>query len=129
MLFIFVFKQKTAYEMRISDWSSDVCSSDLHALPRPSLRRPRSPSHAPRPHHAAIQRHHRRGDEQYLPRHRPRRVARDPGHPAAPSTSSSRSFAMSNYLFAIFTFSFRRILPTIKTSEERLVGKEGVSAC
>src|SRR3546814_4987378 len=28
MLF-FVFKQKTAYEMRISDWSSDVCSSDL----------------------------------------------------------------------------------------------------
>src|SRR3546814_17516289 len=28
MLFVFV-KQKTAYEMRISDWSSDVCSSDL----------------------------------------------------------------------------------------------------
>src|SRR3546814_9211609 len=27
---IFFFKQKTAYEMRISDWSSDVCSSDLH---------------------------------------------------------------------------------------------------
>src|SRR3546814_3207220 len=26
---MFVFKQKTAYEMRISDWSSDVCSSDL----------------------------------------------------------------------------------------------------
>src|SRR3546814_5323862 len=30
--FIFFFKQKTAYEMRISDWSSDVCSSDLHRL-------------------------------------------------------------------------------------------------
>src|SRR3546814_9922321 len=29
MYFVFVFKQKTAYEMRISDWSSDVCSSDL----------------------------------------------------------------------------------------------------
>src|SRR3546814_3659596 len=28
---IFFFKQKTAYEMRISDWSSDVCSSDLDA--------------------------------------------------------------------------------------------------
>src|SRR3546814_7567769 len=27
----FFFKQKTAYEMRISDWSSDVCSSDLNA--------------------------------------------------------------------------------------------------
>src|SRR3546814_4704218 len=29
MCFLFFFKQKTAYEMRISDWSSDVCSSDL----------------------------------------------------------------------------------------------------
>src|SRR3546814_4102609 len=29
MSFVFFFKQKTAYEMRISDWSSDVCSSDL----------------------------------------------------------------------------------------------------
>src|SRR3546814_4174521 len=29
--FFFFFKQKTAYEMRISDWSSDVCSSDLGA--------------------------------------------------------------------------------------------------
>src|SRR3546814_4950158 len=31
----FFFKQKTAYEMRISDWSSDVCSSDL-IPPKPS---------------------------------------------------------------------------------------------
>src|SRR3546814_6115660 len=31
MLCFFLFKQKTAYEMRISDWSSDVCSSDLRA--------------------------------------------------------------------------------------------------
>src|SRR3546814_3380679 len=30
--FFFFFKQKTAYEMRISDWSSDVCSSDLVGL-------------------------------------------------------------------------------------------------
>src|SRR3546814_10284188 len=29
VLYFFFFKQKTAYEMRISDWSSDVCSSDL----------------------------------------------------------------------------------------------------
>src|SRR3546814_13029972 len=35
MLFVvfFFFKQKTAYEMRISDWSSDVCSSDLAMIP------------------------------------------------------------------------------------------------
>src|SRR3546814_1336061 len=29
-MFLVLFKQKTAYEMRISDWSSDVCSSDLY---------------------------------------------------------------------------------------------------
>src|SRR3546814_6463703 len=32
--FVFFFKQKTAYEMRISDWSADVCSSDLRRLQR-----------------------------------------------------------------------------------------------
>src|SRR3546814_4452469 len=32
MLFFVFFKQKTAYELRISDWSSDVCSSDLSAI-------------------------------------------------------------------------------------------------
>src|SRR3546814_6279609 len=37
VVFIFLFKQKTAYDMRISDWSSDVCSSDLHrTVIRPS---------------------------------------------------------------------------------------------
>src|SRR3546814_9526178 len=34
LVVFFFFKQKTAYEMRISDWSSDVCSSDLHAAAR-----------------------------------------------------------------------------------------------
>src|SRR3546814_2512256 len=44
----FFFKQKTAYEMRISDWSSDVCSSDLVA---PSLlcRLTRQPGRAAAP--------------------------------------------------------------------------------
>src|SRR3546814_14846980 len=31
-MYVFFFKQKTAYEMRISDWSSDVCSSDLKLM-------------------------------------------------------------------------------------------------
>src|SRR3546814_8512976 len=35
---IFFFKQKTAYEMRISDWSSDVCSSDLAILSNEKFR-------------------------------------------------------------------------------------------
>src|SRR3546814_9145808 len=38
LLFFFFFKQKTAYEMRISDWSSDVCSSDLDRLQLASRR-------------------------------------------------------------------------------------------
>src|SRR3546814_2326546 len=37
----FFFKQKTAYELRISDWSSDVCSSDLADEPVDQLRPPR----------------------------------------------------------------------------------------
>src|SRR3546814_7262514 len=47
--FFFFFKQKTAYEMRISDWSSDVCSSDLQTgEQRPQaedLTRPALPGH------------------------------------------------------------------------------------
>src|SRR3546814_7323598 len=34
-VFVFFFKQKTAYEVRMSDWSSDVCSSDLGYSPTP----------------------------------------------------------------------------------------------
>src|SRR3546814_833103 len=41
-VYFFFFKQKTAYEMRISDWSSDVCSSDLvEQIVRPALDPPR----------------------------------------------------------------------------------------
>src|SRR3546814_2082280 len=36
-LFVFFVKQKTAYEMRISDWSSDVCSSDLLGVTYPEI--------------------------------------------------------------------------------------------
>src|SRR3546814_4540615 len=36
---VFFFKQKPAYEMRISDWSSDVCSSDLFGSSRKQLQR------------------------------------------------------------------------------------------
>src|SRR3546814_5319944 len=43
-MFLFFFKQKTAYEMRISDWSSDVCSSDLAGAVR------QRQAHATMPH-------------------------------------------------------------------------------
>src|SRR3546814_11635286 len=35
LFFFFFFKQKTAYEMRISEWSSDVCSSDVFVISCP----------------------------------------------------------------------------------------------
>src|SRR3546814_11952574 len=46
-LFFFFFKQKTAYEMRISDWSSDVCSSDLTAATPMGRRAARATCAAP----------------------------------------------------------------------------------
>src|SRR3546814_199927 len=52
MCYLFFFKQKTAYEMRISDWSSDVCSSDLVHLriqrDNEGLHHPRAGPLAPR---------------------------------------------------------------------------------
>src|SRR3546814_9718551 len=48
--YFFFFKQKTAYEMRISDWSSDVCSSDLG----PSVYRDTVAPGATGLHHVAI---------------------------------------------------------------------------
>src|SRR3546814_4571224 len=50
LFFFFFFKQKTAYEMRISDWSSDVCSSDLHPAfdPGQHARRAHAPARGKR---------------------------------------------------------------------------------
>src|SRR3546814_2870036 len=54
----FFFKQKTAYEMRISDWSSDVCSSDLRDHVKPALGGNRSDlGHAARVGRAACHHH------------------------------------------------------------------------
>src|SRR3546814_12485654 len=61
---VFFFKQKTAYEMRISDWSSDVCSSDLqHPADRGAQDRDRG--------------HFRGGDEADRPRSEERRVGKE----------------------------------------------------
>src|SRR3546814_1706129 len=46
LLYFLCFKQKTAYEMRISDWSSDVCSSDLEVGRLDALIRDRLGTHA-----------------------------------------------------------------------------------
>src|SRR3546814_6910397 len=59
----FVFKQKTAYEMRMSDWSSDVCSSDLARLgahSRGRTRHAQGPLALPRPPATLSRRRRRR---------------------------------------------------------------------
>src|SRR3546814_13981477 len=53
LLVLFVLKQKTVYEMRISDWSSDVCSSDLPPRRRGHARASRLRCHARPTAHAA----------------------------------------------------------------------------
>src|SRR3546814_79109 len=48
VVLLFFIQQKKEYEMRISDWSSDVCSSDLNPRPicrPPPWRRPKPPAH------------------------------------------------------------------------------------
>src|SRR3546814_2337425 len=108
-LLIFFFKQKTAYEVRISDWSSDLCSSDLEPLlvaqadghvrhprggkRRPGAVRPRAVGGQPR-----VLGRYLRG--QFGARHGLRGQERDP-----------------------------RLAADRLRSEERRVGKEGVSTC
>src|SRR3546814_12154000 len=68
ILFVFFFKQKTAYEMRISDWSSDVCSSDLLRI-SPGIEAPCAPlrSSAAR----ELPAHHHRCGDKAAPRSKP----------------------------------------------------------
>src|SRR3546814_1626345 len=59
---LFLFKQKTAYERRISDWSSDVCSSDLAPRHRRRGRRDGSSSAETSPSHLLLELGDRRID-------------------------------------------------------------------
>src|SRR3546814_5125956 len=94
--FVF-FKQKTAYEMRISDWSSDVCSSDLQAHlhlsgPASACSGPRSP--------------HWRGRRACLLR---RIRPPPPCRPEQGSVQTARSISCSCHLFS--STSYSRSLP------------------
>src|SRR3546814_4685299 len=97
----FFFKQKTAYEMRISDWSSDVCSSDLvgHAQP------------------VGV----RRVEEQVE-----RRLSQDDVR----IDDVEGDVALPGTLLPDRVRQFRRIVERVsERSEERRVGKECVSTC
>src|SRR3546814_9707424 len=96
----FFFKQKTAYEMRISDWSSDVCSSDLTR----GGDRARTGAQYPAPPRTARRRRSRsRAGEAIRPQRAHVQANRDRGRPAV-GVAACRS-------------------------EERRVGKESVSTC
>src|SRR3546814_1258423 len=84
VFFIFFFKQKTAYEMSISDWSSDVCSSDLIPVDARAgaARSRRAAGPGPRPADARADHPARRaGGDQRAQRRpaQPRRRAREIG--------------------------------------------------
>src|SRR3546814_16208321 len=131
--FVFFFKQKTAYELRISDWSSDVCSSDLHAgllhssrdtgtLPPIQLR---GPFCGPRP------RQLRRNNKSIRAfRHNYDRALKEKRRWApiphretpAPSPLSDLQQTGSGCCCLLLCFNLQR-------SEERRVGKECVSTC
>src|SRR3546814_14118618 len=116
LCFLFFFKHKTAYEIRISDWSSDVCSSDLPPVPS-ALAKP--PPRAGLPHGTPST-----GQTAATPRKAPATTARLHGRapcaasrpPAIPArsrcTPSSRAIVAAT--------------PPPPRSEERLAGKEGV---
>src|SRR3546814_17016344 len=113
-MFIFFFKQKTAYEMRISDWSSDVCSSDLEG--HRTGAGPRLPRQ--RELHPVQQR--RGGGGWRVPGFRPRSRRRGGHHLAGLRLrAGARPGALpqpSPHQGAV-------------RSEERSVGKESVSTC
>src|SRR3546814_14754562 len=122
---LFFFKQKTAYELRISDWSSDVCSSDLDHVARAGNHRGEElvdalPESAvqPLPAEKGEQRTLRQQDEDHED-HRPvrRKAGRHALDHQAPDQQHHRQQEMQARLD-------RR-----SRSEERREGKECVSTC
>src|SRR3546814_16709085 len=103
----FFFKQKTAYEMRISDWSSDVCSSDLGGRPG------RAPVVRAGP---AVPRRARRGEPG---RRRGGRRGAARRRRAGPAAGATMKRAVA----------FLPPFGCAARSEERRVGKECVSTC
>src|SRR3546814_2118702 len=96
---VFFFKQKTAYEMRISDWSSDVCSSDLLASERHRITLVAASPGARGVSFPMIR--------SVFHQRRPRALSRT----------------------EIFMAAFARVRLVMLRSEERRVGKECVSTC
>src|SRR3546814_20109920 len=104
----FFFKQKTAYEMRISDWSSDVCSSDLHHVGVGEV-------------HDGLRAGVHQGADVIT------RVER--GHEGEPIGSVHRLAHLCSDLALRAEHADLRNLTRYRETKERLVGKECVSQC
>src|SRR3546814_11255407 len=137
VLRFFFFKQKTAYEMRISDWSSDVCSSDLsERWPAGRLCAEIFPCQGPHAAAAATGLSRSRPDRPpFLPQSRhgfPAMI-----RPDTPTDAGDRSMASrripATALFLTLLLAGGLALPQAAAaptrSEERRVGKECVSTC
>src|SRR3546814_13890684 len=123
-MYFFLFKQKTAYEMRISGWSSDVCSSDLRACATRHLRKDVNAGPV------AERRHHQRGVLLRGPRHQVRQmVVGDEGELAVGQDRRLRAPRGAGGVeepAGIVPIDFRWVA---LRSEERREGKECVSTC
>src|SRR3546814_13863519 len=117
MLFFF-FKQKTAYEMRISDWSSDVCSSDLLERSLKSDGGTVQGDYAPEGVTWKIT----------LPTPDPAEISLSPPLPNPASTARRKPPRNWNVNQDTTGIAGKRFL-VIERSEERRVGKECVSTC
>src|SRR3546814_15127834 len=115
--FVFFCKQKTAYEMRMSDWSSDVCSSDLVGLVRGAHLGPQRLGARP------VER--TRSHQIFLERSQSRERALWPASPRARRMYARHTIES----ISLQSTSSSLRLPSIGRSEERRVGKEGVSTC
>src|SRR3546814_16071062 len=124
----FFFKQKTAYEMRISDWSSDVCSSDLAQVTVPKLAplplppappappKPPKPPKAPPPPAAPTA---PQAMTSALPP-APPAVSGPPAPPAAPDGAGTFTFVAD--AGRSVTFAGRPMTPPLPACTDRLTG-------
>src|SRR3546814_1971755 len=127
MFGVFFSKQKTAYEMRISDWSSDVCSSDL--TPKVATRRALAPTSSALPPNAAKPRRATNTTAKALP-HRSSPAA--PRRRSEEHTSELQSLMRSSYaLFCLkkknntsHKYTSRNTLTTCKTQHNTIKIKQ-----
>src|SRR3546814_12767940 len=134
VLFVFFFKQKTAYEMRISDWSSDVCSSDL-SLQRPAFAQRRAMVPAP-PASRSIPRYRGRAQGQdYMSIHRPRHLWSSAPACRLPSLKRDRALVLDVaevikllpiMIMRAFTRMFVGRSPQLSSADAREVGERWV---